>query len=136
MSRPLKLKVQEPRGLTVFQLPDHGFARAVCGGAPQMFLSLNPVEEIASMYSRSFSVPHRIQSLVLAERHLTVRLFSSQYPQPSLFASEQADSSLLSLDLLTCKPRDLPLSKLTSHLYRLHGKDLEWFNAKNSLVRS
>jgi hypothetical protein len=88
------------------------------------------------MYSRSFSVPHRIQSLVLAERHLTVRLFSSQYPQPSLFASEQADSSLLSLDLLTCKPRDLPLSKLTSHLYRLHGKDLEWFNAKNSLVRS
>ena len=37
MSRPLKLKVQEPRGLTVFQLPDHGFSRAVCGGAPQMF---------------------------------------------------------------------------------------------------
>jgi len=38
MSRPLKLKVQEPRGLTVFQLPDHGFTRAVCGGVPQMFL--------------------------------------------------------------------------------------------------
>ena len=44
MSRPLKLKVQEPRGLTVFQLPDHGFTRAVCGGVPQT-ISPDPFEE-------------------------------------------------------------------------------------------
>jgi hypothetical protein len=63
------------------------------------------------MYSRSFFAPLRIQSLVLAEGPLTVRLFSSQYSQPSLFASEQADSSRLSLGLLTCKLRDIPLSQ-------------------------
>jgi len=56
MSRPLKLKVQEPRGLTVFQLPDHGFARAVCGGAPQMF-PLNPVKETDSMCPASSPEP-------------------------------------------------------------------------------
>jgi hypothetical protein len=37
MSRPLKLKVAGAVLTSAFQLPDHGFARAVCGGAPQTF---------------------------------------------------------------------------------------------------
>ena len=41
MSRPLKLKVQEPRGLTVFQLPDHGFLGQFAGAHRKRF-SLNP----------------------------------------------------------------------------------------------
>ena len=45
MSRPLKLKVQEPGGLTVFQLPDHGFLGQFAGAHRKRF-SLNPNEEI------------------------------------------------------------------------------------------
>jgi hypothetical protein len=37
MSRPLKLKVQEPRGLTVFQLPDHGFKGCLRGRTADVF---------------------------------------------------------------------------------------------------
>ncbi len=48
MSRPLKLKVQEPRGLTVFQLPDHGFKGCLRGRTADV-LSLKPVEETDSM---------------------------------------------------------------------------------------
>lgn len=47
------------------------------------------------MYSRSSSISHRIPSLVFAEWPLTVRLVSSQYPQPSLCASEQVGSFTL-----------------------------------------
>jgi hypothetical protein len=45
MSRPLKLKVTGTVLCSVFQLPDHGFIRAVCGGAPQTFSAL-PDEEL------------------------------------------------------------------------------------------
>lgn len=40
-----KLKVAGAVLCSAFHLPDHGFARAICGGAPQMF-GPRPVEEV------------------------------------------------------------------------------------------
>jgi hypothetical protein len=93
MSRPLKLKVTGTVLGSVFQLPDHGFLGQFAGAHRKRFLP-NPVEEIASMYSRSSSVPTASDPFCL-QKSFTVRLLCCRFPQPSLCASKQVGSLTL-----------------------------------------
>ena len=61
--------------MTVFQLPDHGFARAVCGGAPQMFFP-NSFEEIRLPSPCTARSSGALNNIDCSERFLALSLAS------------------------------------------------------------
>lgn len=75
--------------MTVFQLPDHGFARAVCGGAPQMFHSLTRSRRFNCLLPCTARSRGALDNIGCSERFLAFSLASTPTPLPSSRSSSR-----------------------------------------------